>query len=52
MPHICGWSGQREADLKKMLADWKPDEHPEVVSMMRELAKSFASYPPTRPSAP
>ena len=44
--------GQREADLKKMLADWKPDEHPEVVSMMRELAKSFASYPPTRPSAP
>jgi EmrB/QacA subfamily drug resistance transporter len=44
--------GQREADLKKMLADWKPDEHPEVLSMMRELAKSFASYPPTRPSAP
>ena len=43
---------QREVDLRKMLADWKPDEHPEVLLMMRELAKSFASYPPTRPSAP
>ena len=52
MPHYLRLVRQREADLKKMLADWKPDEHPEVVSMMRELAKSFASYPPTRPSAP
>ena len=41
--------GQREADMKKMLADWKPDEHPEVVQMMRQLAQSFASSPPTRP---
>ena len=40
---------QREADLKKMLADWKPDEHPEVVQMMRQLAQSFASSPPARP---
>jgi len=40
---------QREDDLKKMLADWKPDEHPEVVHMMRELARSFASSPPLRP---
>ena len=40
---------QREADLKKMLADWKPDEHPEVVQMMRKLAQSFASSPPARP---
>jgi hypothetical protein len=40
---------QREADMKKMLADWKPDEHPEVVQMMRQLAQSFASSPPTRP---
>ena len=40
---------QREADLKKMLADWKPDEHPEVVHMMRQLAQSFASSPPARP---
>jgi hypothetical protein len=40
---------QREANLKKMLADWKPDEHPEVVQMMRKLAQSFASSPPARP---
>jgi len=40
---------QREQDLKKMLADWKPEEHPEVVNMMRELATSFASSPPSRP---
>jgi hypothetical protein len=40
---------QREEDLKKMLADWKPDEHPEVVQMMRQLAQSFASSPPARP---
>jgi EmrB/QacA subfamily drug resistance transporter len=40
---------QREADLKKMLADWKPDEHPEVVQMMRKLAQSFAISPPARP---
>lgn len=41
--------GQREDDLKKMLADWKPDEHPDVLNMMRQLAHSFASSPPTRP---
>ena len=40
---------QREADLKRMLADWKPDEHPEVAQMMRQLAQSFASSPPARP---
>lgn len=40
---------QREEDLRKMLADWKPEEHPEVVHMMRELARSFASSPPSRP---
>lgn len=40
---------QREEDLRKMLADWKPEEHPEVVHMMRELARSFASSPPLRP---
>lgn len=40
---------QREEDLKQMLADWKPEEHPEVVNMMRELAMSFASSPPSRP---
>ncbi len=37
--------GQREADLKKMLADWKPDEHPEVVLMMRELAQIVRQLP-------
>ncbi len=40
---------QREDDLRKMLADWKPEEHPEVVDMMRQLAGSFASSPPSRP---
>ena len=32
---------QREEDLKKMLADWDRNEHPDVRAMMRELAKSF-----------
>jgi DNA-binding MarR family transcriptional regulator len=40
---------QREQDLKDMLAGWEPDEHPDVRAMMRELANSFASTPPTRP---
>jgi len=40
---------QREQDLKDMLAGWEPDEHPDVRAMMRELANSFASAPPTRP---
>lgn len=40
---------QREDDLKTMLAGWKPEEHPEVVNMMRRLARSFASSPPSRP---
>jgi hypothetical protein len=39
---------QREDDLRTMLADWKPEEHPEVVDMMRQLARSFASSPPSR----
>jgi EmrB/QacA subfamily drug resistance transporter len=42
---------QREQDLKDMLADWSPDEHPDVRAMMRELANSFATTPPTRPDA-
>ncbi len=40
---------QREEDLKKMLADWRPEEHPDVKAMMRELANSFASTPPVKP---
>jgi EmrB/QacA subfamily drug resistance transporter len=40
---------QREDDLRKMLADWKPEEHPDVVRMMRQLASSFAGSPPSRP---
>jgi EmrB/QacA subfamily drug resistance transporter len=40
---------QREDDLRKMLADWQPEEHPEVVQMMGQLARSFASSPPTKP---
>ncbi len=40
---------QREDDLKKMLADWNSNEHPDVMAMMRELAKSFASSPPVKP---
>ena len=39
---------QREEDLKKMLADWDRNEHPDVRAMMRELAKSFASSPPVK----
>jgi EmrB/QacA subfamily drug resistance transporter len=42
---------QREQDLKDMLADWEPDEHPDVLEMMRQLANSFASTPPARPEA-
>jgi DNA-binding MarR family transcriptional regulator len=42
---------QREQDLKDVLADWEPDEHPDVREMMRQLAKSFASTPPARPGA-
>ena len=41
---------QREQDMKDMLAGWEPDEHPDVRAMMRELANSFASTPPTRPA--
>jgi EmrB/QacA subfamily drug resistance transporter len=41
---------QREDDLRKMLADWKPEEHPEVIQLMRELAGSFASSPPLKTS--
>jgi DNA-binding MarR family transcriptional regulator len=40
---------RREQDLKDMLSGWEPDEHPDVRAMMRELANSFASTPPTRP---
>lgn len=40
---------QRDDDLQKMIADWKPEEHPEVVDMMGQLARSFASSPPSRP---
>lgn len=39
---------RREHDLEEMLADWDRNEHPDVRAMMRELAKSFASAPPTR----
>jgi EmrB/QacA subfamily drug resistance transporter len=42
---------QREDDLKKMLADWNSNEHPDVMAMMRELAKSFASSPPVKTGA-
>lgn len=41
---------QREADLKNMLADWDVNEHPDVLAMMKELAKSFASSPPLKPA--
>jgi len=43
---------QREDDLKTMLADWQPEQHPDVERMMRDLAKSFASSPPVRPHSP
>lgn len=39
---------RREQDLEEMLADWDRNEHPDVRAMMKELAKSFASTPPTR----
>ena len=39
---------QREEDLKKMLADWDRNEHPDVRAMMRELVKSFANSPPVK----
>lgn len=41
---------QREENLAKMLADWDSNEHPEVRALMRELATSFASSPPVKPS--
>ncbi len=41
---------QREADFKKMLADWDVNEHPDVVAMMKAMAKSFASSPPIKPA--
>jgi hypothetical protein len=31
-----------------MLADWDRNEHPEVRALMKTLAQSFASLPPTR----
>ncbi len=40
---------QREEELQRMLADWNPDEHPEVKAMLRRLANTFASSPPMRP---
>lgn len=39
---------RREADLEAMLADWDRNEHPEVRALMKTLAQSFASLPPTR----
>jgi EmrB/QacA subfamily drug resistance transporter len=39
---------RREEDLKVMLADWDRNEHPDVQTMMQEMAKSFASAPPVR----
>ncbi len=39
---------RREQDLEEMLADWDRNEHPDVRAMMKELAKSFASTPPTK----
>jgi DNA-binding MarR family transcriptional regulator len=39
---------QREADLQTLLADWRPEEHPEVEAMMRNLANSFKLSPPVR----
>ncbi|MBN8912738.1 MAG: MFS transporter, partial [Rhizobiales bacterium] len=39
---------RREHDLEEMLDDWDRNEHPDVRAMMRELAASFASAPPTR----
>jgi MFS family permease len=39
---------QREEDLNLMLADWHPDQHPDVKAMMRQLANSFASSPPVK----
>lgn len=42
---------QREENLAQMLADWDSNEHPEVRALMKELATSFASSPPVKPSA-
>ena len=39
---------RREDDLADMLSDWDRNEHPDVRAMMKELAKSFASTPPTK----
>jgi EmrB/QacA subfamily drug resistance transporter len=41
---------QREAELKKMLVDWDVNEHPDVLAMMKEMSKSFASSPPMMPA--
>jgi len=42
---------QREENLAQMLADWDSNEHPEVRVLMKELATSFASSPPIKPSS-
>lgn len=42
---------QREENLAQMLADWDSNQHPEVRALMKELATSFASSPPVKPSA-
>ncbi|MBS0252356.1 MAG: MFS transporter [Proteobacteria bacterium] len=41
---------QRQDNLEKMLADWDVNQHPEVRALMKELATSFASSPPVKPS--
>lgn len=40
---------RREADLEEMLADWDRNEHPDVRALMKELSRSFASMPPSKP---
>jgi EmrB/QacA subfamily drug resistance transporter len=37
----------REDDLRHMLSEWDPHEHPEVRALLHEMAGSFASTPPT-----
>jgi len=41
---------KREDDLRHMLSEWDRNEHPEVRSLLREMASSFARTPPVNPN--
>ncbi|MBA2126492.1 MFS transporter [Hyphomicrobium methylovorum] len=40
----------REDDLRHMMSEWKPEQHPEVLALMQELVNTFARTPPVKPA--